>query len=573
VLAVALAARWWLVERTDYFWRSPLDNARFQQVTDFGGTEEGAAISADGKLVAFLSDRDGPMDVWLTQLGAGQFYNLTRGRFRGLGNPSLRMLGFSPDASLVTFWARGFDGSNSSEISVWAVPTLGGQARPYLEGVAEFAWSGDGSRVVYHTPGPGDPTFVKDAGQTSPGRQIFAAAAGLHAHFPLWSQSGTYIYFVQGMPPDAMDIWRVSQAGGSAERLTYHDSRVSYPVLLNDRTLMYLAGGKDGSGPWLYSLDVEKRRPHRVTGALDRYTSLAASADGHRLVATLGNPKGTLWRLALGDRADKAVDASKAIPVSLTTGRGFSPRLGPGYLLYVSSKAGSDGIWKLSDGAATELWSAPDARVVGGPQISPDGTRVAFSVDQRGRTRLYLMNADGTDARALVESLSLRGDPTWAPDGQSIAAGADVNGTPHLFRVSLDGSSAPLVPEYSLDAAWSPNGDFLVYSGADVGTTFPVKAVTSAGRPYAIPNLTLTRGARRLRFLAGRHALVVLRGEMQHKDLWLIDLDTGAERQLTDLPADFDIRDFDISPDGRDLVLERLQERSNVVLIDLATRD
>ena len=198
---------------------------------------------------------------------------------------------------------------------------------------------------------------------------------------------------------------------------------------------------------------------------------------------------------------------------------------------------------------------------------------MAFSVDQRGRTRLYLMNADGTDARALIESLSLRGNPTWAPDGQSIAAGADVNGTPHLFRVSLDGSSAPLVPEYSFDAAWSPNGDFLVYSGADVGTTFPVKAVTSAGRPYAIPNLTLTRGARRLRFLAGRHALVMLRGEMQHKDLWLIDLDTGAERQLTNLPADFDIRDFDISPDGRDLVLERLQERSDVVLIDLATRD
>src|SRR5262245_58522804 len=106
VLTLALGATWWLVEKTDYFWRNPLDNARFQQVTDFGGTEQAAAVSADGKLVAFLSDRDGPMDVWLTQLGAGQFYNLTRGRFRGLGNPSLRVLGFSPDASLVPFWAR-----------------------------------------------------------------------------------------------------------------------------------------------------------------------------------------------------------------------------------------------------------------------------------------------------------------------------------------------------------------------------------------------------------------------------------------------------------------------------------
>jgi dipeptidyl aminopeptidase/acylaminoacyl peptidase len=63
---------------------------------------------------------------------------------------------------------------------------------------------------------------------------------------------------------------------------------------------------------------------------------------------------------------------------------------------------------------------------------------------------------------------------------------------------------------------------------------------------------------------------VVLRGEIQHKDLWLIDLVTGAERQLTHLAPEFEIRDFDISPDGRDVVIERVQERSNVVLLDLS---
>ncbi|MBA0085942.1 MAG: hypothetical protein HRJ53_13165, partial [Acidobacteria bacterium Pan2503] len=63
--------------------------------------------------------------------------------------------------------------------------------------------------------------------------------------------------------------------------------------------------------------------------------------------------------------------------------------------------------------------------------------------------------------------------------------------------------------------------------------------------------------------------LVVLRGEIQHKNLWRIDLETGAERQLTDFAPDFGIRDFDISPDGREVVLERAQERSDVVLVDL----
>ncbi|MGH7634452.1 MAG: DNA-binding protein, partial [Gemmatimonadaceae bacterium] len=122
VLLTALAAAAWLLDRRDYFWRNPLDNARFQNVADFGGDERAAAISRDGRFVAFLSDRDGQADVWVTQVGAGQFYNLTRGRFQGLGNPLLRMLGFSPDDALVTFWARGIEGSNASEISVWAVP-------------------------------------------------------------------------------------------------------------------------------------------------------------------------------------------------------------------------------------------------------------------------------------------------------------------------------------------------------------------------------------------------------------------------------------------------------------------
>jgi Tol biopolymer transport system component len=133
----------------EYFWRNPIANARFQTVTDFDGVEEAAAVSRDGQFVAFLSDRDGKMDVWVTQLGSGQFHNLTRGSAPELVNPSVRTLGFSPDSSFVTFWVRKKDGSTGSDISIWAVPTLGGQPKPYLEGVAEFDWSRDGSRLAY----------------------------------------------------------------------------------------------------------------------------------------------------------------------------------------------------------------------------------------------------------------------------------------------------------------------------------------------------------------------------------------------------------------------------------------
>ena len=571
VAVLALAATLWLRE-TDYFWRNPIADARFQTVTDFDGLEQAAAISRDGHLVAFLSDRDGQMDVWLTQAGSGVFHNMTHGNVRELVNPSIRPLGFSPDSSLVTFWVRSPNGSSGGDIGIWAVPTLGGEPRPYLQGVAELDWSRDGSRLVYHTPGAGDPLFVANGTRRADDRPIFTSPAGLHSHFPLWAPDGAFIYFVQGRLPDKLDIWRIRPAGGSPERITSHMGSVSHPVLLDRRTLLYLAGDPDGSGPWLYSMDVERRIPHRLTSGPDRYTSLAASADGHRLAVTLASPHRTLWRLPIPVSLDNApTQVSAPAQISLTTSTGFSPRMGPNYLLYVSATGTGESIWKLVGGTATELWSGQGAQVFGGPAIAPDGRNIAFSIRQHGQTLLYVMQADGTNARVVTDSLDLQGAPAWAPDGQSITAAADDHGVPHLFRVPIDGRSpASFVREYSVDPAWAPDGRFLVYSGPDIGTTFSVKAVTAEAAIQPLPALTLTRGARHLAFLPGGRALVLLRGEIQHKNLWLLDLDTGAQRQLTNLSPDFDMRDFDLSPDGREVVLERVQERSDVVLVDLS---
>jgi Tol biopolymer transport system component len=566
IAALAIGIPFWL-HKTEYFWRNPIAAARFQTVTDLDGVAQAAAVSRDGHFVAFLSDRDGQMDVWVTQVGSGEFHNLTHGSAPELVNPSVRTMGFTPDGSLVTFWVRKQGGSSGGDISIWAVPTLGGQPRPYLEGVAEFDWSHDGSRLAYHTPGPGDPLFVSDGTRRLDGRPIFTAPAGLHCHFPLWATDSAFIYFVEGSLPDKLDIWRITPGGGTPERITSHSARVTHPVLLDRRTLMYLAADADGSGPWLYSVDVERRIPHKLSSGLDRYTSLAASADGRRLVVTQASPKRTLWRLRL---ADSPAEAPAADRISLTTGTGFLPRLGPDYLLYVSATSTSESVWKLANGTGTELWSGEGALIIGGPAISPDGRSIAFSVGQHEQTLLYVMQADGTNARIVSNSLDLQGALAWAPDGQSITAAANDHGIPHLFRIPIEGRvPAPFVHEYSVDPTWAPDGRFAVYSGPDIGTTFSVKAVTTEGKEQPLPTLTLTRGARHLTFLTGRRALLFLQGEIRHKNLWLIDLDTGAKRQLTNLAADFDIRDFDISPDGREVVLERVQERSDVVLLDL----
>jgi Tol biopolymer transport system component len=566
VLFVVAATSAWLLHRSGFAGQNPLADARYSTLSDFEGIEQAAAISRDGKFAAFLSDRDGPMDAWVTQIDSGEFHNLTRGELQGLFNDEVRNVEFTPDGTQVTLWARtsGLE-DDQRRIDVWSVPTLGGTPRPTLPGVVELAWSGDGTRLVYHTAAPGDPLYVTDAGETV-GRQIYAAPTGTHCHYPMWSPDDEHIYFVRGKPPDVMDLWRVRIDGSGAERMTFHASRVTHPVFIDRRTLVYLATSDDGSGPWLHVLDTRRRESRRVHIGTDRYESLAASADGRRLLATVVRPMSSLWRLPI---ANGVTDESAATRIALPTTAARSPRYGPGYLLYVSSKRGQEGIWKLAGDDSMELWSRPSTRLVGAPSISPDGRHVAFTAERNGESRLHVMNADGSGARMLASGLEVHGSPTWAYDGQSIAVSALDEGEPRIFSVPLDGRApVQLVRQYGTEPNWSPTGGFLVYAGPQVGVNFDVRAVTADGTPRALPPLTLTRGAERMAILRDGKAMIVLRGETANRNLVVFDLESGIERKLTSFGRDVTASDFDVSGDGSEIVFERRAESADILMIE-----
>lgn len=174
-----------------------------------------------------------------------------------------------------------------------------------------------------------------------------------------------------------------------------------------------------------------------------------------------------------------------------------------------------------------QLWSGKDIQIVGGPAISADGPLIAFSVRQADRTLLHSMVSDGSRIRVVCDSLHLHGASSIAPDGR-----------------------------------------FVIYSGPDVGTKFSVNAIGADKTVHSLPPLVLTRGARHLVLLPGGRKLIFLQGEMQHKNLWMVDVETDATEQLTHMPGDFDIRNFDVSLDVREAVLERAQARSGVVMIE-----
>ena len=451
-------------------------------------------------------------------------------------------------------------------------PLMGGAPHNFLNAqAAEVAWSPDGARLVYHTWQAGDPTFVADHNGANE-HQIVQDEPGLHNHYPVWSKDGRWIYFVRGRPATReMDLWRISPDKGKPEQLTHLNTDVAFPTPIDERTVLFVAHNQDGAGPWLWAFDAKTRTSLRVSSGLEQYTALAATTDGRRLAATVVNPQVNLWSVPIASRVVEEQDV-KAFPVP--TARAQTPRFGGGTLFYLSSRDGADGLWSFRDGQALEIWKGSEGALQSPPAVSADGRSVAFSLSRNEKHQLHVITADGTGLHPLSSDVDVRGTASWSPDGEWIVvAGSDHDGA-GLFKLPADGGSPVRIATGPfLDPVWSPRGDLIVYCGTQVFTLTPLLAVHPDGTPVNLPEIKMQREGERARFLPDGGGLIYMLGStMAGQDFWRLDFTTMRSRRLTRLSNPALMRTFDITPNGSRIVFDRLQENSNVLLIDLAPK-
>ena len=568
VLSLLTAAASWLTrERASSPVENPLANARFTQFTEWEGTEALAEISPDGRFVAFLADKEGQFDIWLSQVGTGDFRNLTA-NIPPMNPPSvvLRSFGFSGDGAEIWFSVSGQPGDRKR-----LMPLMGGTSRAFLgEGDTTPAWSSDGNRLVHFNNKAGSPLFLAD-GTGADARQILASEPGTwRDRNPVWSPDGEWIYFVRGSDgTDETDVWRVRPSGGSPERMTEQHAAINFPAPIDARTLLYVAREADRSGPWLWALDVKTRVTRRVISGVEQYTSVAASRNGRRVVATVANPTATLWTVPILDRLAEDRDVQR-YPVK--TARALAPRVGGNSLFFLSALGTGYGLWRLHDGETSEVWKGADRPLSEPPAVSPDGLRVAVVVRQDGKRHLTVMSADGTNAQTLAPSIDIEGAPgagtaDWSPDGTWIVTGGRDAEGPGLFKIPVAGGAPErLVAGVAVNPIWSPDGNLIVYAGPFVIGQVELFGVRPDGTSVAMPAVKVRQGG--YRFLPNGKSLVYL-PLVRSLDFWLLDLATANRRQLTRLSDQGRLQTFDITPDGKQIVFDRARENSNVVLIDL----
>ena len=271
-----------------------------------------------------------------------------------------------------------------------------------------------------------------------------------------------------------MNVWRLRPSGGSPEQLTTQHAAVNFLAPLDTRTLLYVARAEDWSGPWLWALDVERKVTRRVPSGVDQYTSVSASRDGRRIVATVANPSASLWRVPLLDRLADDRDA-QPYPLPVPTG-GRWRRASAGRRCSICPPAGRA---TGSGGSRTDRRPKSGEGVDGAlsepPAVSPDGQPRGRRRQTRGETA-PVDHVGGRHERTAVGPVH-RNRRGVRPGHGGLVAGRDMDrdGRPRRAGSGVvqdprgrSGAPVRLVAGQAVNPVWSPNGNLIVYAGRSV---------------------------------------------------------------------------------------------------------
>jgi Tol biopolymer transport system component len=371
----------------------------------------------------------------------------------------------SPDGSKVAFVAYDATGHSQLWLRDFDSPT----AQPLSGTEVAWApfWSPD-SRFIAFTA---DSSLKKVPATGGPAETIAASPADYGG---TWNRDGV-ILFSSG-PGSA--ILRVPSAGGSPTPVTTLDASQqalwhAWPYFLPDgKHFLYtiIASNSQNSGIYVGSLD-------------SKDTKLILKAHSSPLYAPPGylffNRVGTL--LAQPFDADRLELKGDAIPI--TEGVQFNAANAKaavtvsanGVLAYrlVPSAAQNKLVWVDRKGAELPLAAPPHA--YRNPRLSPDGQRVAVTIDELGTQEWLLDIGRGALTRLTFEG-SYNGALAWTPDGKRVAFGSDRAGQRNLFWQLADGSGGTerlaTSDRSQIASSWSPDGQTLAFEQTNPGTGY-----------------------------------------------------------------------------------------------------
>ena len=456
-------------------WRVALAGGTAQRLTSNAGEEIEAAISADGRRIAFVGGYDASPEVYVMPIDGGSPKRLS---FDGV---AVHVVGWTPDNE-VLYASAAVTGPGSSTILRAVNPdTLAQRTLPFADANQASFDAAAGSifftRFGLHITGDRARGYKGGAmaqiwrAPLAGGAEATRLAADVNASLrrPMWWQGRLYHLSDES---GSDNLWSMAADGSDRRALTtFSEFEVRDPQLQNGHIVYQygadirdidLATGTDRVVPINLVSDFEQRRTRWLEKPLDYLDDVALSADGSRTVL-----------VARGAATLAATDARRRIDIAVPKDariRAAAPGTDGKSIYAISDIGGHEEIWRFpADGSGPGEALTRDSNVRRWHlYLSPDGKSLAF--DDK-RARLSILDLETRSIRVIDEAHF--GDDSytsinWSTDSKYLAVARPDSreGRSQIVVIARDGSQKAVVTSdryESGSAVFSRDGKWLYF--------------------------------------------------------------------------------------------------------------
>ncbi|HEY8504894.1 MAG TPA: hypothetical protein VIL46_09950 [Gemmataceae bacterium] len=450
----SLAPRGWDLYRAD------LATGEAERLTDHPALDYNARFSPDGKHVAFVSERDGNMELYVTGADGSSPKRLTDA-FALDDHPA-----WSPDGKQIAFVSTREPAPKPGMAwnALYVMNADGSGVRRVSEpGTACYspAWSPKGDRIAY-AAGSGR-TGGSDLYVMRPDGSDVRKLAD-NGGWPSFSPDGETVYFHR-RHDKSWGVWRVGTDGKGPERVTPPGVSAYTPCACPDGKTLVLAVQRGGTRQ-VERFDLEAGTFTPVTKGGKDCWNPTVSPDGrhvvyHRAADKVASPNVELWGMPPGTSL-RPIRLAGSFPAFAPDGKRIALVAGGFSALDVMNLDGS-GRKRLYSGSNRGVFSTAWAH---------EGDRIAFAVgpvfqQPTAGVNLMTVRPDGSDLRALTEDAGNNAFPAFSPDGKQIVFRSGRDGSKNLYVMNADGTGLRRLTEGKWTdtmADWSPAGDWIVFA-------------------------------------------------------------------------------------------------------------
>jgi serine/threonine protein kinase len=539
------------------------DDLIIQRITNSGNVGA-AAVSHDGKYVAFTTTGDGMEALSVLQLSTGSQVQIIPA-----AAVSYDSLGFSSDDDYIYFARH----SAAGPWSLYRIPTLGGSEMKALESPlpsSAFALSPDNRSVaVIAVPawlGPGELRIISlESGSvriaaTRKGREFLRNAK------PAWSPDGTQLGYFAGTwePHWHAQVFVAELRKGRSALLTRDEWSPLGGALAWTRDgqgLILSASKSDSASRQLWSVRVVDGAARPVTHDLASYYDATVTDEGTALVSRRSESDSNLWIV-------DATNAQSARQITFSTGASYAgwgiDWLPNGRIMYSLLEPDNGELWVISpDGKQPTRVTNTRGRSNLYPALSPDGKRVAFTSERSGRWMLWLMDVDGGNAH-MFQHCARGKHPVWSPNGRWIVYNGDSDDAWRVSAANLDARPQRLNPDPCLFPAVTADSRHVLckapQTAARPARTILIPIDGGSARDTDLPPTTTSYRWKK------NDEVAYSVSEKGVTNIWVRPFRGGKARQLTRFDSG-GLSDFAFSPDDSRVVVSRVHLQSDAVLI------